>query len=140
MLTEEEKAIARERLYCFGGTDLRVFARKQGVDSPTKKSKEQLIEEIILIASGELTPLFFNKRGAPIKHYAYDSKMDDVFDFMPNAIHAKIEEAKDMEKVWELDPLITRFALLPQTQKLMLMRVLDAFLFEIEQSKSEEKE
>ena len=140
MLTEREKMIARQRLFCFGLTDLRVYGRKQGVEKVTKKSKEELIEEIILIASGELTPLFINKLGAPIKHHTYDAKMDEVFDFTPNAVHAKIEETNDIEKIWEIDPLVARFALLPTTQKQMLMRVLDAFLFEVEQGNTKQKE
>ena len=140
MLTEREKMIARQRLFCFGLTDLRVYGRKQGVEKVTKKSKEELIEEIILIASGELTPLFINKLGAPIKHHTYDAKMDEVFNFAPNAIRARVDEASDIEKIWEIDPLVARFALLPTTQKQMLMRVLDAFLFEVEQGNTKQKE
>ena len=47
-------------------TDLRRFARKIGVKSPTKYNKDKLIEKIIEIEKGIEEP-FYSKKGRPVK-------------------------------------------------------------------------
>ena len=48
-----DKITKRKELLALGVHDLRVFARNIGVSSPTTKRKEDLVEEIIAILSGE---------------------------------------------------------------------------------------
>lgn len=48
-----DKITKRTELFALGVHDLRVFARNIGVSSPTTKRKEDLVEEIIAILSGE---------------------------------------------------------------------------------------
>lgn len=62
---------------------LRAYGRSIGVESPTKKNKEELIDEIIAILSGELAPVKQSNRGAPVKNDQVDQR-----------IPAKIEEIK----------------------------------------------
>ena len=47
--------------------DLRAFARKIGVKSPSSMIKRNLIEEIIKVENGEKAPDFSGKRGRPPK-------------------------------------------------------------------------
>ena len=63
---------------------LRTYGRLIGVDSPTKKNKEPLIDEIIAILSFELAPVEISKRGAPVKN-----------DRVDESIPQKIKEIKD---------------------------------------------
>ncbi len=51
---------------------LRSYGRFIGVDSPTKKNKEPLIDEIIAILSFELAPIEISKQGAPVKNKQVD--------------------------------------------------------------------
>ncbi len=46
---------------------LRSYGRNVGVDSPTKKKKEILIEEIVSVLTGDLKPVWTNL-GAPVKN------------------------------------------------------------------------
>lgn len=48
-----DKITKRKELLALGVHDLRVFARNIGVSSPTTKRKEDLVEEIIAVLSGE---------------------------------------------------------------------------------------
>ena len=56
-----------ENLNKLGIYALRTLARKVGVNSPTSKKKEVLIEEIKSIQNGSLKPNFNNKFGRPVK-------------------------------------------------------------------------
>ena len=56
-----------ENLNKLGIYALRTLARKVGVNSPTSKKKEVLIEEIKSIKNGSLKPNFNNKFGRPVK-------------------------------------------------------------------------
>lgn len=52
---------------------LRELARRTGVNSPTSKKKDQLIEEIIAITNGEKKPhIPKTKQGRPPKNFGYD--------------------------------------------------------------------
>jgi len=49
--------------------ELRDLARKMGVNAPTAKKKEELIEEILKIMDGDITPKFNeSKKGRPVKN------------------------------------------------------------------------
>ena len=50
--------------------DLRVLARETGVKCPTSKTKEKLINEILLIESGKLQPVHCN-RGRKPTHFLF---------------------------------------------------------------------
>lgn len=59
-----------EELYQFGIYQLRDIARKLGVHLPTTYKKEELIEQILKIQSGELKPFVAkNKKGRPPKNF-----------------------------------------------------------------------
>jgi transcription termination factor Rho len=60
---------------------LRIYGRMIGVDSPTKKNKGPLIDEIIAILSFELAPIEISKQGAPVKN----NNLDET---IPNGIKA----------------------------------------------------
>ena len=47
---------------------LRPYARGIGVEEPTKKNKEQLIEHIIGVLGGTIEPVEVSRRGAPVKN------------------------------------------------------------------------
>ena len=52
---------------------LREYARRTGVASPTSKRKEQLIQEILAIQSGEMKPhIAKTKQGRPPKEFGYE--------------------------------------------------------------------
>lgn len=60
----------------FGIQTLRSYAREIGVVNPTKeKNKAQLIEEIIKILTGEVTPRAPSKCGAPVKNSFVDPQV-----------------------------------------------------------------
>lgn len=62
-------------LSTLGIVKLRPYARYIGVDSPTKeKKKEVLIEEILLVLTGEVEPTWSN-RGAPVKNNYVDPEI-----------------------------------------------------------------
>ena len=54
---------------------LRTYGRFIGVDSPTKKNKLPLIDEVIAILSFELAPVEISKRGAPVKNDNVDESI-----------------------------------------------------------------
>ena len=72
--------ITEENLDKLGIYDLRSLARKVGVNSPTSKKKEKLIEEIKSIQSGSQKPVFNNKFGRPVK--SLNSSGDLFSDFV----------------------------------------------------------
>lgn len=55
------------QLYKLGIYELRSLAREVGVKSPTTKKREQLVEQIKAISSGELKPIKNGKFGRPVK-------------------------------------------------------------------------
>ena len=54
---------------------LRSYGREVGVAEPTKKTKETLIDEIVAILLGELSPIVRSRRGAPVKDDFVDPKI-----------------------------------------------------------------
>ena len=63
--------------------DLRCYGRFLQLQSPTKLRKKELIETIILVLCGELTPKR-NRRGAPIKNNHCDPKIHDTLKQISN--------------------------------------------------------
>lgn len=61
---------------------LRPYARGIGVNEPTKKKKEELIEQIIGVLGGTIVPVEVSKRGAPVKNKfvppEFLAKMHDI--------------------------------------------------------------
>ena len=75
-INNEFKIACKEFLSGLGIQMLRSYAREVGVFNPTKgKNKEDLIELIIGILMGEITPQEPSKRGAPIKNAFVDPKV-----------------------------------------------------------------
>ncbi|MGN1235615.1 MAG: hypothetical protein ACI4U2_06510 [Christensenellaceae bacterium] len=64
-----------EYLNTFGISALRSIARAEGVSSPTTKSKEELIEELIAIETGKVEPIPRSNRGAPVKDSVIDPEV-----------------------------------------------------------------
>ena len=51
-----------------GLNDLRAYGRGIGVEQPTAKKKQELIEDIIGVLTGKIVPIEVSKRGAPVKN------------------------------------------------------------------------
>ncbi len=81
--TKEFKLECRSYLFSLGISDLRAYGREIGVARPTTKNKEDLIEDIVCILSGELDPITISNQGAPVKNNHVDER-----------IPAKIKEIK----------------------------------------------
>ena len=74
----EFKYACKEFLSGFPINALRSYGREIGVDKPTKdKKKNVLIEEIVLVLSGEVAPQPPSKLGAPVKNDFVDPKLKD---------------------------------------------------------------
>ncbi|MBQ7879611.1 MAG: hypothetical protein IJ317_03075 [Clostridia bacterium] len=71
---EEE---CRVSLSPYGIDQLRAYGRSIGVDKPTKKKRRELIDEIIGVLSGRLTPIERSLRGAPVKSDFVDPKIPE---------------------------------------------------------------
>ncbi len=77
-MTEKMKQYAnacRAYLSSLGIGDLRNFGREIGVSRPTAKKKEDLVEDIVGILTGELTPISISKQGAPVKNDRVDERI-----------------------------------------------------------------
>ena len=79
------KLRCRDFLFQYDIGRLRIYGRNVGVDSPTKKNKGALIDEIIAILSFELAPVEISKQGAPVKNNNLDESI-------PNGIKAIKED------------------------------------------------
>lgn len=77
------KSSCKDYLASLGITDLRAYGRDVGVERPTTKKKEELVEEITAILAGELSSIDRSTRGAPVKN-----------DFVDPRIPERIEEIK----------------------------------------------
>ena len=59
--------------------ELRDLGRKMGVNAPTSKKKEDLIQEIMKIMNGESVPFAFNtKKGRPVRNNSEDFDVVDL--------------------------------------------------------------
>ncbi len=65
------------RLYLasLGISDLRAYGRAVGVSRPTAKKKEELIEDVVDILSGNLQPISISRQGAPVKNDRVDERI-----------------------------------------------------------------
>ncbi len=64
----EFKFACKEYLSTLGIMTLRPLGRHYGVKNPTEKIKEVIVEEIVGILAGEVTPAQRGNRGAPVKN------------------------------------------------------------------------
>lgn len=71
--------------------DLRQIARAVGVSRPTGEKKEDIIEDIIKIASCELAPALRSSRGAPPKSKEYDKELVADIEACRNYFSAQLE-------------------------------------------------
>lgn len=67
-----------ECLDVFSLGKLRAYGRSIGVDRPTKKTKGQLIADILAIHTGELAPIERSKLGAPVKDDYVDPTIEEA--------------------------------------------------------------
>ena len=72
LLLRGNMKLTKEELENYCIYDLRTIAREVGVKAPTVLRKEQLLDEILLILSGEKQPNFTSKRGRPVKKLGID--------------------------------------------------------------------
>lgn len=75
--------------------ELRDFARKIGVKSPTSKTKKQLIYEINLINTGELKPHRTIKGRKPIVSFALGEKNQQFIIYELNKMKNSINKTLD---------------------------------------------
>lgn len=81
--TVEFKYACGQYLSSLGVSVLRILGRKLQLQSPTITKKDDLIQQIIAVLCGEITPSR-TRRGAPIKG-----------DYLPPAVIEKIEELRE---------------------------------------------
>ena len=80
---DEFKRECKEFLSKFSLYSLRSYARDIGVVNPTKdKKKNVLIEEILLVLSGEVMPQAPSALGAPVKNNLVDPKIQEGIDYI----------------------------------------------------------
>ncbi len=82
---------------------LRNYGRVIGVSRPTAKSKETLIDDIVAILAGELTPIPISNQGAPVKNQQVDERIlkriaELKAEFFTNDIIMDIETKDDFEE------------------------------------------
>ena len=65
----------RDYLSALSIGDLRAYGRSIGVAKPTEKKKGELVEEIILVLNGKVTPIEQSTRGAPIRNNYLDPQI-----------------------------------------------------------------
>lgn len=75
-LVSEFKYACKNYLLTLGIDRLRAYGRSKGVSRPTTKSKDDLIESIVGILSGEAAPSPIATKGAPIKNNYVDPRID----------------------------------------------------------------
>ena len=71
---------------------LRVLGRKAGVAQPAGCNKDQLVDTIILLATGKMTPAVRSGRGAPPKTIFLDPEVVARFDRLVGALKAETNE------------------------------------------------
>ena len=71
----EFKIACREYLAPLGIMKLRPLGRHVGVERPTEKKLNELIEEIVGILAGEIAPIPKSNRGAPVKNDVLEPKI-----------------------------------------------------------------
>ena len=80
---DEFKRECKEFLSKFSLYSLRSYARDIGVVNPTKdKKKNVLIEEILLVLSGEIMPQAPSSLGAPVKNNLVDPKIQEGIEYI----------------------------------------------------------
>lgn len=77
---EQFKAACKKYLSTLDFMQLRIYGRKVGVAQPTTKTIEVLIEEIILILTGQLAPIEQSTRGAPIKNNFLKPEIEETIE------------------------------------------------------------
>ena len=106
----EQKNISEFKYACkkyldkrYGLNELRAYARSIGVESPTKrKSKEELLDEIVCVLAGEIPPVPQSKRGAPVVNAYFNPQIEiDVEELRMRYLYAgqphKKEKSRDDE-------------------------------------------
>lgn len=71
----EYKYKCKEYLLSLGIDALRAYGRSIGVEKPTTKKKNELIEDIISVLTGERAPIEQSKRGAPLRNDYVDPEI-----------------------------------------------------------------
>lgn len=86
------KAAYTEYLSTLSIGSLRTVGREKGVSKTTLKKKNELIEKIIGVLTGEIPPVERTKRGAPVKDGYVDPKIFDKLDEIKFTYLAELPE------------------------------------------------
>ena len=74
---------------------LRAYARSVGVEKPTEKKKEDLIQAVIDIKTGRISPIEQSKRGAPLRNDYFPNEIACFIDDLVNGILLKTHLKKE---------------------------------------------
>ena len=95
---------SKEQLSEYNTYSLRVIAREMGVKAPTSLTKTALIEEILLIDSGQKSPVKPTKKGRPYKNYLENI----IIEKTQTRTDAKQEKEKIEQKKKEIIDIILK--------------------------------
>lgn len=93
----------KEYLSSVGLGSLRAYGRRIGVSNPTKKGKEELIDLIVAVLSGEMQPREQSRRGAPIKNDQIDPRVPEKIAGLKRAYLGEDPKAAPSDFVSELN-------------------------------------
>lgn len=102
--------------------NLRAYGRNVGVFNPTKKKKDDLIEDIILILSGQLAPSKPSKLGAPVKSNFVDPKIIEVIEgyCTKYLMSFLVDPAENVEELLKRDVLSEMRAMQAQKEEMSM--------------------
>ncbi len=75
---------------------LRAYGRSVGVEKPTEKKKEGLIQAIVAIKTGTLRPIEQSTRGAPLRNDYYPPEIPKYIEKLENLFLRKADPKHDM--------------------------------------------
>ncbi len=101
---QQFRRVVRLYLATFGIGDLRCYGRDIGVARPTAKKKEDLIEEIIAVLTGQIAPIPISKQGAPVKSDRVDERIparieDLKREFFANSIIMDLDDEDEFQTI-----------------------------------------
>lgn len=92
---------AKIYLYTVSLEKLRSYGRSIGVASATAKKKNDLIEEIIGVLVGKITPIEISKRGAPVKNDNVDQRVEEEMNRLKELYLGDDRYSFDFEKEYQ---------------------------------------
>ena len=87
---------------------LRAYGREVGVSKPTEKKKGELIEEIVGILTGDVTPVARATKGAPVKDDFVDPKIERAIEEFRKEFLPSSPQISDKPDRWKPDMIVFR--------------------------------